>query len=150
MPTAEDFEEIDHRFVREEIFSRDWTPDPMPSSAWAGIVQDGEYLVPDPEPTAAGDPTVYGAWDLVYDQLQGDYGGESAPVRYGRVRVTGLIQKGAMMGHLRRFFRAVRSQIDAAPDGGPLDFDVQTAKPVPLGNVGPWRLFMVEFPFCGG
>lgn len=150
MPTAEDYEERDHAFVREEIFSPDWTPDPLPSTAWRGIVQDGEYLVPDPQPTTSGDPTVSGAWDLVYDELAGDYGGEAAPVRYGRLRVTGLIQKGAMMGHMRRFFRAVRKQIGAAPEDSPLDFNVQTAKPVPLGNVGPWRVFMVEFPFCGG
>lgn len=150
MPTAEDYEEIDHAFVRESVFPAAWVPDPMPSTAWRGIVEDGQYLVPDPQPTTSGEPTVYGAWDLVYDRLDGDYGGTGAPVRYGRLRVTGLIQKGAMMGHLKRFFRAARKQALAAPEGGPLDFDVQKAKPVPLGNAGPWRLQMIEIPFCGG
>lgn len=150
MATAEDYEEVDHAFVRQEIFAPDWTPDPIPSTAWRGIVQDGEYLVPDPQPTSAGEPTVYGAWDLVYDDLAGDFEDESAPIRYGRLRVTGLIQKGGMMGHLRRFFRAVRRQVAAAPPDGPLGFTIQECKPVPLGNVGPWRLQMIEIPFGPG
>lgn len=147
MATAEDYREKDHAWVREEIFSPSWVPDPMPSTAFLGIVQDGEFLVPDPQPTSSGEPTVYGAWDLVYDELQGDFEDTAAPIRYGRLRVTGLIQKGGQMGHLNRFFRAVRRRVAAAPTDGPLGFDCQAAKPIPLGNAGPWRLEMLEFPF---
>jgi len=149
MPTAEDFEEIDHRFVREDIFSPSWTPDPMPSSAWRGIVQDGEYLVPDPQPTTAGEPTVYGAWDLVYDSVEGDFEDVGAPIRQGRLRITGLIQKGAMMGHLRQFFKAAKRRVGNATSDGPLGFCLQETKLVPLGNHGPWRLQMIEIPFVG-
>lgn len=149
MPTAETYEEEDYAFVRQEIFGPGWVPDPLPSSAWRGIAQDGEYLSPDPTPTSSGDPTVYGAWDLVYDNLEGCYEDAGAPVRYGRLRVTGLVQKGARTGYLKTFFRAVRRRVAEAPPDGPLGFNLQEAKPVPLGFVGQWRLQMLEFPFAG-
>lgn len=150
MATVETYREEDHAFVREEIFPPSWVPDPMPSTAWLGIVQDGENLVPDPQPTTEGEPTVFGAWDLVYDEFHGDFEGQGAPIRYGRLRVTGLIQKGGPMGYLSRFFRAVCKQVLAAPTDGPLGFDPQEAKPVPLGNAGPWRLELLEIPFGPG
>lgn len=149
MATAEDYEEVDHAFVRQQIFGPDWTPDPMPSTAWRGIVQDGEALKDDPQPTSSGDPTIYGAWDLIYDTLEGCYEDVGAPVRYGRLRVTGLLQKGAATGYLRIFFRAIRRRVADAPPDGPLGFTIQEARPVPLQAVGSWRLFMIEFPFAG-
>lgn len=149
MPSVATYKREDKAFVREQIF-KDWTPSPLPSTAWLGIVEDGQYLVPDPQPTAAGDPAVYAAWDLVYDDLAGDFEDQRAPIRFGRLRVTGLIQKGAMGGYLDRLFEAVFNRLEDAPSDGPLGFTLQESKPVPLGNVGPWRLQMLEIPFGPG
>lgn len=149
MATAATYAKEDKAFVRQAIFGPGWTPDPLPSSAWRGIVQDGEYLSPDPAPTASGDPTLYGAWDLVYDNLEGCFEDVGAPVRYGRLRVTGLLQKGARLGYLDAFFETVCQRIGQSPPDGPIGFTVQEAKPVPLGYVGQWRLQMLEFPFSG-
>ncbi len=149
MATVGTYKALDRAFVREGIFSPGWVPDPLPSSAWLGIVQDGEYLVPDPAPRSSGDPAIYGAWDLVYDELQGCYEESGAPVRWGRLRVTGLLQKGARTGYLDTFFEAVVARVAAAEPDGPLGFTLQEAKPVALGNLGPWRLQMLEIPFVG-
>lgn len=150
MATVEDFEEVDYAFVREQIFSPDWTPDPMPSSNWAGIVPQNVFLVPDPQPATSGDPTVYAAWNLIYDSLEGDYGDESAPVRDGRLTVARYLQKGALEGPLRILRRAILARIAATQEDGPLNFQLQRARSVPVGYVGDWFVVNLVIPFAGG
>lgn len=149
MASAEDFEELDYAFIREQIFHPSWVPDPVPSEAWRGIVQENRALVPDPVPTAEGPPTVYAAWNIVYDEFEGDYEGQGAPVRYGRLTVARFIQKGASKGPLRKLRAAILKQLGSAPDE-PLGFDVQQARTVTVGYVGGWFVENLVVPFAGG
>ncbi len=147
---ADDFEELDYAHVREQIFPSDWTPDPLPSEAWRGLVQENSYLVPDPAPTGRLEaPTVYAAWKLDYDDFESDYGGEGAPVRYGRLTVARFIEKGAKKGPLRKLRTAILRRLLDVPDE-PLGFDVQKARSVTVGYSGPWFVENLVIPFCGG
>lgn len=150
MATAEDFEEQDYRFIREQIFHPTWTPDPVPSAEWRGIVQENTRIVPDPAPTGESDrPTVYAAWKIDYDEFESDYGGTGAPVRYGRLTVARFIEKGAKKGPLRKLRTAILKQLQAAPDE-PLGFNVQDARSVTVGYVSGWFVENLVVPFCGG
>lgn len=150
MATVEDFEEVDYAFVREQIFSPDWTPDPMPSSNWAGIVPQNVFLVPDPQPATSGDPTVYAAWSLTYRSFEGDFEDEAAPVREGDLTVAGYLQKGAMEGYLRQLRRAIRARIKTTAADGPLSFVLQDARVVNVGYVGGgWFVQNFVIPFTG-
>lgn len=155
MATAEDYEEVDYTFVREEVLPSAWAP-PNPNTphpepwTWFGIVQDNTRLPVDPTPsTNTARPSMYAVWRLDYDEVQGDYGGQAAPVRYGRLIVALYLQKGAKEGHLRMLRTALLRQINAAPDE-PLGFTVQEAKGVTIGYIGPWYVENEVIPFCGG
>jgi hypothetical protein len=153
MATTGDYEESDFEFIRTEIFPPGWAP-PSSSSpepwTWFGIAHVYSYLVPPPEPsTDTTRPSMFAAWRLVYDEVEGDYGGQSAPVRYGRLIVERYLQKGLKGGQLRLLRTALLDQLQTAPDE-PLGFDVQEAKTVPVGFVGPWLQENLVIPFCGG
>jgi hypothetical protein len=149
MSSAEDYEETDYAFVRG-LFPPDWTPDPMPSAAWRGIVQENTAIDPDPAPSGRMEaPTVYAAWKIVYDEIEGDYEDEGAPVRYGRLQVARFIEKGARKGPLRLLRRAILRQLAGAPDE-PLGFDIQAARSVTVGYIGPWFVENLDIPFAGG
>jgi hypothetical protein len=153
MATAKSYEEGDHKFVRETVLPDGWEPPSASSPApwtWWGIVHAYSYLVPAPEPTTdTTKPSMFAAWRLVYDEVQGDYGGQVPPVRYGRLIVERYLQKGLRGGQLRQLRTALLNQIDTAPDE-PLGFDVQQAKTVPVGFKGPWLQENLVIPFCGG
>jgi hypothetical protein len=150
MATAGDYEEVDYAFIREQIFHPAWIPDPLPSESWRGIVQENSAIDPDPVPsfdTTA--PTIYAAWKIDYDEVEGCYEGHGAPVRYGRLVVARFVQKGARKGPMRKLRDAILKQVEAAPDD-PLGFDVQTARTVTVGYVGPWFVENLVIPFAGG
>lgn len=145
-----DYEETDFAFVRDLFV--DWTPDPMPSAAWAGIVQENGALTPDPEPTGKTEaPTVYAAWTLTYDTLDGDYEGKSAPVRYGRLTVARYTEPGSRKGALRKLRAALLNRLAQANAlDGPIGFDLQGSKPVAVGFVGGgWFVENLVVPFAG-
>lgn len=148
MASASDFEESDYAFVRG-LFPPDWTPDPLPSTAWRGIVQENGILDPNPAPTGRMEsPTVYAAWKLDYDDFDGCYEGDVAPVRYGRLTVARYIEKGARKGPLRKLRTAILDKLADAPDD-PLGFNVQQARSVAVGYVGPWFVENLVVPFAG-
>lgn len=150
MSTAAGFEEGDYQFIREHIFPPGWTPDPLPSDGWVAIVQENSYLTPDPAPSGNMEaPTVYAAYKLEYDDFESDYGGQGAPVRYGRLTVARFLEKGAKKGPLRKLRTAILQQLQEAPDE-PLGFDCQAAKSVTVGYVGGWFVENLVVPFCGG
>lgn len=149
MPSEADWEEEDYAFVRG-LFEG-WTPDPLPSPAWRGIVQEGRGLKPDPEPTGkAEQPTLYAAWAISYTRLIGDYGGDTAPVRYGEVVVSRFIEPGVGKGPLRLLRRAILAQLDGADEDGPLTLNPRAARSVKVGYVAGWYVENVVIPFCGG
>lgn len=154
MATALDYEEIDFAFVREEIFGEDedgnpWVPDPLPSTGWAGIVPENEYLVPDPAPASSGPPTIYAAWSLIYDDVDGDFEDIQAPIRSGRLMVARYLQKGARTGYNRILRRAILARLADVADG-PLGFSLQESRTITVGFVGPWFVQNLAVPFSGG
>lgn len=149
MATATGYRKTDFAHVRQTIFAPSWTPS-LPSATWAGIVPEGGTLVPDPaKSTDSTKPTVYAAWNLRYDTVEGDYGGTSAPVRYGKLNVAGYIEKGALPGPLEDLRSIILTLLDAAPDD-PIGFTVQEADVVTNGYIGSWFVQTLVVPFCGG
>lgn len=126
MPTAATYETDDAVYVRG-LFNG-WTPDPLPSPGWAGIVEEGKALVPNPVPSTSQEaPTIYAVYGLRYSRTVGCYEGTVAPVRYGRLIVGRFIQAdGVDIGALRLLRKAIVSLLEDAPEG-PLDFDTQAA-----------------------
>lgn len=159
MATAEDYEEVDFEFIRREVFPPGWAPPWTPPAeapeesepwTWFGISQNYAYLTPPPEPSSdTTKPSLFAVWRLVYDEVEGDYGGQSAPVRYGRLIVERYLQKGQKAGQMRYLRTALLNQLQDVPDD-PLGFDVQGAKTVPVGYAGPWLVENLVIPFCGG
>lgn len=152
MSSADGYEETDYAFVRA-LFPPGWLPwEPgeTPFASWCGIVQENSAIVPDPAPTGRMEtPTLYAAWKIVYDELEGDYEGGGAPVRYGRLQVARFIEKGTRKGPLRRLRAAILRHLMDAPDD-PLGFDVQAARTVTVGYIGPWFVENLDIPFAGG
>jgi hypothetical protein len=131
MPTAADYETADAVYVRG-IFNG-WTPDPLPSLGWAGVVEEGKALVPNPAPSASQEsPTIYAVYGLRYGRTVGDYEGLSCPVRFGRLIIGRFMQAdGVDVGALRLLRQAIVALLEEAPDG-PLCFDTQAAISEPV------------------
>ena len=149
MPLMEEYEEEDFRFVKR-LFD-EWVPDPLPSDNWRGIVANNGALVPPPVPTGKPEqPTVYAAWALDVDDTEGDYEGENAPVRYGRLTVACFTEPGCRSGPLLLLRKALRKLVDALPDDGSIYLDIQAARPIRVGEVGGWYVENFVIPFVGG
>lgn len=148
MSSLLDFEDDDYEFVRE-LFEG-WTPDPLPSDKWRGIVQENSALDPAPTPTGKMQaPTVYAAWTMDVDETRGDFSGSQAPCRWGRLTVACFTEPGARKGALRKLRKALRALLDAQVDGA-LEFDVQNAKTQRVGEVaGGWYVENFVCPFVG-
>jgi hypothetical protein len=149
MSSLEDFEDEDYAYVRG-LFEG-WTPDPMPSPNWLGIVQENSALDPTPTPTGKMEsPTVYAAWTIDIDETEGDFAGLQAPCRWGRLTVACFTEPGARKGSLRKLRKALRRLLDAENEGA-LDFDVQSAKVQRVGEVaGGWYVENFVCPVIGG
>lgn len=148
MALLETFEDEDYAYVRG-LFEG-WTPDPMPSPNWLGIVQENSALDPMPTPSGKTEaPTVYAAWTMDCDDTEGDYAGEQAPCRWGRLTVACFTEPGARKGALRKLRNAIRKLLDAEDDGI-LAFDLQNAKVLRVGEVaGGWYVENFVIPFVG-
>lgn len=147
-----EWEAADRAYVAS-IFPESWapsTPSPFPAT-WKTIVMSGQAIVPAPIPTPVpGPPTLFAVWELVYDRLLGDLGDEQAPVRFGRLVIAGFLQGGARTGPLSLLRKALRAALDQAAEG-PLDFTVQLARPLRVGEHGSgfWQENLIV-PFSGG
>ena len=145
---ADDYRETDYAYVRD-VFPPGWTPDPLPSPKWHGMLQENGYFPEDPIPSGQEGPTIYAGWVLEYDLFEGDYEGESAPARWGRLTFDRYLEAGAKKRALRLLETAIIRALDTAPEG-PMGFDLQSAKPVWVGFVGGWYLEKLVISFCGG
>ena len=152
MPTTLDYEQLDYEHVR--VLLEGWTPDPLPTPNWRGLVQENRPIqggAPVPSGNAA-EPTMFGAWNLTYDELDGDYEGATAPVRNGRLTIGLFTEPGAGKGALRQIRSELRQLLDAHVADAPIEFDVQLAKTVKVGQTGGGAWFAENFivPFVGG
>lgn len=148
MSTALSYPKDDRAYVMERL---DFTPSPLPSAGWVGMIPENSRFATEPRPTGnPRNPTMMAVWRLTYDSLEGDFEGSSAPVRRGTLRVEIITELGAGQGGILELRDAILARLDDNSADPQLYFDVQKSNLAGATATDPWFRQSLLVPFLAG